>query len=1032
MRITPNIYITLILLCYCLLHTTAITAQPEQLYNRFQWHKYKWRTFHTKAFHVYFPAGYDSACAYIVRELPFAMKKVKHNMTTTLLKEPNVIIYPSQDQLYESNIGLYEPERYPFPTFLQTGNRMVIAYTGSYEDLKQQLYETIARSIWDNQLKEDLKDQLKGAEANNKKIPYWFKEGAIRYFAHGWPIDAEDQLQKSFRQQHFQSWDASISYQPRLSGQAFCYFLNQWYYPQATTQAWQQMKKKDLYRALRLITKKPMDTLFHQCLQFYANRFATPIIMDSTTGTHYNTRTIPRKKGILVTQQLSPGGTYLAYTTSRNNKRTLYTCDLNTRTTHKITTYNLPPWINDYSKDPYPLIEWKTDRELIVTDIEKGKLTINRYTPAGSILQKNHLPAVDGIRQLQADIKDNTVILSAYRKGQSDIVAYDMNRERYAPYTSDPYDDGNFTITGNGTLIFQSNRPEKEIKKGDTLRLQSGLYQLKGKSIQPYLKDTPAYNHWDHPQNINDNRVLATNTLTGTEAPVIINSNKDYIPLSTNQSQPYQYLSGKKEIALYTLQADSITITSIPVANWIEQNREQAAKETPITPWLTDYLQTAAEQARTDSILRAAKDDNPTFLEGVLVPKNAKEQAKAREDSISRSLDYYPKKVKPYILQLHSAYFTARVNNDYFINRYQPYLNYQGMFKFPEVGGMVQGGFTDLFENHHINIAFRLPAGSEGSDFFFRYRNTAKKWDWGLEYFRKVESLQPDPKREWVDKDNKPYQPYPGTAKVKTHYYSISLRCPITYYLSAGIQTAVRMDRTIFLATEDYSLKFEDIKSTWSINTLDLDYHKLQPTIPLLHKGYSAKLMADIFKGFSQEEPALLGLQLKGEYDLPIYKYITLVAKAQAGYSKGDNYLLYNLGGTDNNLVPKTDTTVHFPQSAPYAFQTLVTPFRGYLQNRLYGNTYAVANADIYFPLFQTLIPIETPLNFINLLQPGIFTDAGTAKETWNKTYAKQGILWSYGLSLRTTLANYPLRLDVAWPGTFSKKPVWYFSLNLK
>jgi hypothetical protein len=83
-----------------------------------------------------------------------------------------------------------------------------------------------------------------------------------------------------------------------------------------------------------------------------------------------------------------------------------------------------------------------------------------------------------------------------------------------------------------------------------------------------------------------------------------------------------------------------------------------------------------------------------------------------------------------------------------------------------------------------------------------------------------------------------------------------------------------------------------------------------------------------------------------------LYKYITLETKLKMGYSTGKARVLYNLGGTDNNVAPKVDSDVHFSQSAPYAFQTLVTPFRGHLQNTLYGDRYALLNADVYFPLF--------------------------------------------------------------------------------
>jgi outer membrane protein assembly factor BamA len=175
----------------------------------------------------------------------------------------------------------------------------------------------------------------------------------------------------------------------------------------------------------------------------------------------------------------------------------------------------------------------------------------------------------------------------------------------------------------------------------------------------------------------------------------------------------------------------------------------------------------------------------------------------------------------------------------------------------------------------------------------------------------------------------------------------------------------------------------------------------------------------------------LYGTGVDLEYHQPLYRYITAVARLQAGYSGGSSRVLYNLGGVDNNLTIRTDSNVHFQQEAPYAFQTLITPLRGYLQNSIYGNEYALTNLDVYFPLFESLIPVETPLSFVNNLQPGLFMDYAYAKETWRAD--TNGVTkWSYGISARSTLAGYPVRVDVAWPGSFDKKPVWYLSLSLR
>lgn len=1015
-----------------------VLAQQERSYNRFQYHKFKWETFHTPAFHIYFPQGNDSLCAYVARQLPEAIKRVKYNMGTSLLRIPNIVIYPSVDQFYESNIGLYEAEGHTLPTFIAKGTRLVLFYNGNYAALRKQLYEGIAREIWESQLKEGLAAQAQG-QTSNEDIPHWYKEGAILFFAEQWPIGSEDELGRSWQHQRFQNWEQSIVYQPKLSGQAFCYFLTRQYYPLAAMQLYSQLKKRrTLARAIRLITKHSLDTVMAQCHGFYTNRFIenNGSTISRSIDPKIDTTAIPHKKGIIRNVQENATGSEIVYTVYSNKVRIVYLYHVLSGKTDKLANYKLPPWINDYSEDPYPILQWNKDgNELSVVKPVKGKIGLLSFIYIGSLMQQNAIKNANGVGSIYQQTTED-YLLSAYRNGQSDIVSYNLEKEAYTVYTNDSYDDS-YPVQANGSnkMFFISNRKPEEpttdqkrtIGFRDTSKWRQGIYQLKGKEISPLYIDSIPYGKWDKLTELDPNHLLATHTFYGTERFAIVN--KDQTGYQTlGNYQPTQYHESSSEISTWSNDPDSIRITRQPLNQWIETNKN---KDTT-SSWLEDYRKDADRRAKKDSLLRAARNQPATFIDEILTPKDAQEKSGKRNDSIARSLSYDPKKVKPYILQLHSAYFTAKVNNDYFINRYQPYKNYQGQFKFPELGGMVQGGFTDLLEDHQVNIAFRLPAATEGSMFFMRYENTAGKTDWSIAYYRNVESLNPDPLRNWTDESGKPY---PNVAKVKTHYGEVSLHHSITYYLSADVTEAIRYDRTIFLATDKYSLQFEDLRSLWSITTLSMNYNKLQTTLPNLHKGYKVKLLLDVFQPLDESGGPILGSIMQLRYDLPIYKYITWVTQLQAGRSFGHSHIQYNLAGLDNNVTVKVDSNAHAAQNAPYAFQTLITPFRGYLQNDVYGNYYGIWNNDVYFPLFQTLIPIETPLSFINQLQPGLFTDLGKARESWTSNSNNpndNNWLWSYGASLRSSLAGYPLRLDVAWPGTFNKKPVWYFTLSLR
>ncbi|PZF73744.1 hypothetical protein DN068_07035 [Taibaiella soli] len=959
-------------------------------------------------------------------------------MGTSLSSTPNIIIYPATDQLYESNVGGSELKDLTLPTFITKGNRLLLAYNGSYEQLGQELKEAIARSIWEAQLN-GTSVEAQATGATQETVPHWFKEGAICYMSNGWQIKDEDALQKIFRQNQFHGWEEVISKHQTIAGLAFCYFLTEKYLPTAVMQTYVQLRKrKPLPTAVRLITKRRIDSLYSQCVAYYQARFNVRNVMnvgnvflDSLKQKNANAKeqtiAVKHVNGRILQILPDAKNEYIAYVLSTPFTRTVYTYNIKTKATRKQINYNLPPWINDHSDNLYPIISWSANgKELLVTLPEKGKLVVKHYDPNGGFVDRNTLNGTDGISTIQ-ELKDNQFLLSAWRNGESDIVLFNDRKDKYKPLTNDTYDDRSPAISGD-EFYFSSNRPDSNRTKKrnnpngkDTLVNAQGIYKRMDKGILPVHTDTIPYIHYDQPQLLADGSLLYSSTENGTLQYFIETGGERKIIAQPKDN--FFINAAKHQMITWTTTKDSLFINSDSIRTINSENK--------IAPWLVDYNARAAARAKEDSILKAARDDKPSFLDGVLKAANqasdsksdsAKHKAKGQKNKIAND-----SAASPYVLQLYSAYFSAQVNNDYYINRYQPYLNYQGQFKFPEIGGMAQGGFSDLFENHHFTVAYRIPAGTEGSTFFIRYRNTKRKLDWGVAYYRNVDDLKPDPKRNWIDETG---NPYPNAAKVKTHYYELSASYPLSYYSKFDFTTALREDRTVFLATDEYSLTYPAIKSLWSINALSYELKKLRPTLPNLYKGFTAKAGIDLFKGFTQEQSALTGCTAQFSYHQPIYKYITLVTRLQGGYSGGDHKVLYTLGGVDNNVAPKIDSNVHFAQNAPYAFTTLVTPFRGYYQNSLYGNEYAVFNADLYFPVFQTLIPIETPLSSINNLQLGIFSDIATAKETWNDT--KQGFKTAYGLSARTTLAGYPISVQVGWPGTFSKEPVWYLGLSLK
>lgn len=988
----------------------------KQPYNRLQYGSYRWKVFHTPAFHIYFPEGYDSLCAFVADEFPAASGLVRFKTGISPKDAPNIIIYPSFNRLYESNIGSFETWSRTIPSVVLKGNRMLIVYNGSYKNLKDQLTEAMVRSVWEEQFQNNLNNQVRGVVAE-EKLPDWFKEGGIRYFAHGWRIEDEDRLRDVFEGNRISGWQQVSDLNPSLAGAAFCYFLSQRYYPHAVMQLFFQLKKKkSLPRAIRLIAKRPKDSVFQECLDFYKKRFS-PVNQPEAPAEQIIR--IPHGKGVVGEVRLSPDGSACAYVLSGYYKRTVFLYDLKAKKQTRLVSYHLPPWIKEHRQDQYPVIGWYGNgARLLVAMPEKGKVRIQEYRADGVREQEYTLPGVDGISALELYDPD-TLLLAANRKGQSDIVFYSRKKERYKPLTGDAFDDSEPVFDKQtGQIVFVSERRARETGEQETV--VQGIFSVK--DSKALATDSLSYARWEKPAFTEEGEWLAASTRNGAAQFFLLSQDKE--PVALSSFRPYSLSRNGRKISFFKTENDSISIIRYVTKDWIHSSR---AAGVSVYPWLSDYRKAAKERAEEDSVLKAAQDSEPGFLGAVLSPESGKRKAGEEKSRYLQTLKYDAGKIQPYVLQLYSAYFTARLNNDYFINRYQPYRNYLGQFKFPEPGAMARGGFTDLFENHHFSVAYRMPAGTEGSDFFVKYENTARRTNWSLLWFRKVESLKPDPLRNWEDEKG---NPYPAAAKVKTHYYELSLNYPFSYCLDFSLSTAFRKDRTLFPATEKYSLQFEDLNNSWSVSTLTGDFNKLVPTLPFLYKGFRIKLLLDFFKESGRNGDAVLAAGTDMGYALPLYRFITLSGRMQAGYS-GGNYLLYNMGGVDNNLTIRKDSSVHFQQDAPYAFQTLIAPLRGYVQNSLYGNQYALINTDVYFPVFETLIPLETPLSFINHLQPGLFADLAYGKETW-KAAGQGKWLSSFGFSARSVLAGYPLRVDLAWPGSFDQKPVWYLSLSLR
>jgi outer membrane protein assembly factor BamA len=180
-----------------------------------------------------------------------------------------------------------------------------------------------------------------------------------------------------------------------------------------------------------------------------------------------------------------------------------------------------------------------------------------------------------------------------------------------------------------------------------------------------------------------------------------------------------------------------------------------------------------------------------------------------------------------------------------------------------------------------------------------------------------------------------------------------------------------------------------------------------------------------------------------------LYKEIVFAVRGYVGTFFGNSPKKYLLGGMDNWFANRTNYSVlQNPLVSKYGtynenllFTEFATSLRGFDYATLYGNSVAMANAELRVPLIRALSSGPITSNFFRNLQFTAFYDIGSSWTGTPPFNSKNSVrtrvvpendsgspfrvelneylnpwLYSYGLGFRTMMLGYYMKFDLAWP----------------
>ncbi|MBI1799213.1 MAG: PD40 domain-containing protein [Candidatus Eisenbacteria bacterium] len=167
---------------------TALGAVPASAQyfgqNKVQYRRYDWRSISSDHFDVYFYAGLDSLSLRVLDLAEKAHAMLSRRMGHTLERRVPIILYGSHNDFAQTNVTpeLIDAGTGGFTEVLH--NRVVLPFTGSYEDLRHVVVHELTHAV--------MFDMLYGGSAATLiarqgfyQMPLWFAEGMAEYMSLG-------------------------------------------------------------------------------------------------------------------------------------------------------------------------------------------------------------------------------------------------------------------------------------------------------------------------------------------------------------------------------------------------------------------------------------------------------------------------------------------------------------------------------------------------------------------------------------------------------------------------------------------------------------------------------------------------------------------------------------------------------------------------------------------------------------------------------------------------------------------------------
>jgi len=1085
--------------------------------NRVQYEKTDWFFYRFDRFDVYFYQGGEKLAEYTMRASDRAIHDLEKTFDYTLDKRIQVVIYNKLSEQKQSNIGLVTDQQYNTGGITTiVGSKLMLYFDGDYKNYEEQLRAGLARVMLDQMMYGgSFKDVIRNNTLLN--LPEWYVEGLVSYLSTDWNTDVNNEVKDAVMSGRWEKFGQLTGKDARYGGHSIWKYVVESYGASVISNILYMTRvSRNADNGFLFVLGVSLKNLAAEWLNYYDNMYYKQDgKLKLPEGKPLN-RVRKRAQPYCAIEhpKLSPNGRNLVYVWNDMGKIRVKLQDLQTK--KKKTIYKQGYRAYTTQDHSYPIVAWHPSNKLVSIITEhKGKIKLILYNLETKKRDTRELFNFEKILSVDYSDDGREFVFTAVQLGQSDVFIYNIISNVYEKLTDDMFTDVDARFMDRSRkVIFSSDRNNDTIKQFDMKLLPRDLnhdifiYDRDGKEqtfrrvtntpfvdeLAPMEYDGNSLSYLSDEQGI-FNRYLAkldsniayidtsihysyftrsrqlsqyprsireydVDTVNGKIAEVIFANGNYRLTLKDREAEKAEVLtevgySGfknkaaeapkkkKKRTSILAEEQKPLVVEELP-----KQEPKDAKPRNAGEINIYDYQFDAGADSFDEDEQPKQNESSPELLSDE--PKSRRdrkrEQVMARIDSLHAALEAIQNvpvemQLPPqrnYDVAFKSEYVVTQLDNAFVNSTYQTFTG-GGSFNNPGLNGFFKTGITDILDDYKVVGGFRLTGNLNTNEVFVSAQNYKRRLDKQVVFHRQsIEDVIS----------------FSTVAQVYTYTLTYKMNYPFSDFSALRGNVLARYDQTVYKSTSDRNLERPD-ELQWT-GGLKLEY-VFDNTLPMglnLYRGTRFKIFAEYFQQVDKEAKNLFVVGLDARNYIKVHRELIWANRLAASTSFGKQKLAYFLGGVDQWIAPTYNNDIPVDFSQNYGFQALATNMRGHPQNIRNGNSFAVINSELRWPIFRYLINRPIKSNFIYNFQIVGFGDIGTAwtglhpfsdENSLNREEIQQGsvlitvknrrepIVGGFGLGARTKFLGYFIRVDYAW-GVENRKindGFWYISLSM-